>query len=118
MVRVIASRAGVIVGALAVCAGLALVASCAPARAHEWYPLACCNTADCYEIGEPGSREPAPVTTPQGWRLHDGTIVPFNRARVSPDGKFHVCRREAKPSNPIIQPTNEPLCLWAPGLGS
>lgn len=34
------SRAGVIVGTLFVCVGLALVASCAPARAHEWYPLA------------------------------------------------------------------------------
>lgn len=31
----IASRAGVIVGALFVCAGLALVASCAPARARD-----------------------------------------------------------------------------------
>lgn len=105
-----------IIGTLAVIAGLALV-SCTAARAHEWYPLACCNQADCYETGE-GKREPDPVYTPQGWRLHDGVIVPFSRARVSPDGRFHVCRREANPANPIIHPTNEPPCLWAPGVGS
>jgi hypothetical protein len=60
-------------GILAVIAGLVLV-SCTAARAHEWYPLACCNQADCYETGE-GKREPDPVYTPQGWRLHDGVIV-------------------------------------------
>jgi len=116
MLARLATRAGTILGVLAVCAGLAPV-SCTAARAHEWYPLSCCNTSDCYETGA-GKREPDPVYTPQGWRLHDGAVVPFSRARVSPDGKFHVCRREAKPANPIIQPTNEPLCLWAPGLGS
>ncbi len=86
---------------LAVKIGLAVVLlalAVVSARAHEWYPLACCNTADCYEIGEPGAREPAPTYTPQGWRLHDGVVVPFSKARVSPDGKFHVCRWGGKPN--------------------
>ena len=103
-------------GILAVIAGLVLV-SCTAARAHEWYPLACCNQADCCETGE-GKREPDPVYTPQGWQLHDGVIVPFNKARVSPDGRFHVCRYGGKPTSALIAPTNEPPCVWAPGFGS
>jgi hypothetical protein len=99
-------------GIITVVTGLAPV-SCTAARAHEWYPLSCCNTSDCYETGA-GKREPDPVYTPQGWRLHDGAVVPFSKARVSPDGKFHVCRWGGKPTASMIQPTNEPACLWAP----
>jgi len=110
------ARAVAIVGAWLVVAGLALVAACAPARAHDWYPLACCNTADCYQVGD-GQREPAPVFTPQGWRLHDGVVVPFAEARPSPDGKFHVCRYGGNPKAGVIVADRRP-CVFAPASGS
>lgn len=111
------ARALTIVGVLMTIGGLALVSACSPARAHDWYPLACCSASDCYPVGE-GLREPAPTITPGGYRLHDGVVVPFSAARPSPDGQFHVCRQGGAASGALISPTNQQPCLWAPALGS
>lgn len=83
------------------------------ALAHSFYPWECCHDQDCWPTGEPG-REPDPTFTPRGWKLFDGTIVPFNQARPSPDGKFHVCRRGGQANGDLIVPDGKPPCLWAP----
>lgn len=96
---------------------LVLVAAQKAALAHSFYPWACCSDQDCWPTG-PGEREPDPVFTPRGWRLSDGVIVPFNRARPSPDGRFHVCRRGGNISGALIAPPSEPPCLWVPMGGA
>lgn len=83
------------------------------ASAHDWYPANCCNDQDCYPMGE-GEREPKPRYTLQGWRLHDGRVVSFIDARTSPDGRFHVCRIGGVPTQPIVHPTGEKPCFYAP----
>ena len=90
-------------------------------QAHEaasgWaYPWECCSATDCRETGAGGS-EPDPVPSPGGWKLADGTVVPFHLARSSPDGRFHVCRRGGQPKGPVIRPHERPACLWVPSEG-
>lgn len=101
---------------LACAVAVIAVASCAaPARAHSFYPYECCSDQDCWPMGK-GEREPDPVLTPQGWRLHDGEIVAFAETRPSPDGRFHVCRRGGAAEGAVIRPGRP--CLWAPPQGS
>jgi len=52
--------------------------------------------------------------TAAGWQLQDGSIVPFNMTRQSPDGAFHVCRRGGQLTGAVIRPSNSPVCLWVP----
>lgn len=92
---------------------LLLGALAGAARAHEWYPPNCCDDRDCYPMGQ-GEREPRPRATPQGWRLHDGRVIAFIDARASPDGRFHVCRVGGKPTQPVVHPTGEKPCFYAP----
>ncbi len=80
---------------------------------HEWYPPSCCDNRDCYPMGA-GQREPDPRYTPSGWLLHDGRLVPFVDARVSPDGKFHVCRIGGRTNASIVHPTGDKPCLYVP----
>jgi hypothetical protein len=98
---------------IAVAAFSALTAT--SARAHSFYPYECCSDQDCWPMGK-GEREPDPVLTPQGWRLHDGEIVAFAEARPSPDGRFHVCRRGGAAEGAVIRPGRP--CLWVPAQGS
>ena len=88
------------------------------ARAHSFYPWECCHDQDCWPMGlkADGSpeREPEPAFTPAGWRLHDGTLVPHNATRPSPDGRFHVCRRGGQAEGEVIRPPNAVPCLWVP----
>ena len=89
--------------------------------AHEaksgWaYPRECCSERDCTETGA-GRMEADPVPSPSGWRLSDGTVVPFHLARPSPDGRFHVCRRSGETVGEIIKPVDGPVCLWVPADG-
>ena len=84
-----------------------------PALAHSFYPWECCSNTDCWPTGADG-REPDPVFTPRGWKLADGVIVPFDQARPSPDGKFHVCRRGGQADGALIVPDKKLPCLWAP----
>ncbi len=64
------------------------------------------------------AREPEPVATEGGWRLFDGTVIPYANARPSPDGRFHVCRRGGAANGAVIVPGSQknpqPPCLWAP----
>lgn len=82
-----------------------------PARAHEWYPPECCSDRDCWIAGV-GGAEPEPRSTPSGWVLHDGTLVPYHEARPSPDGRFHVCRHGGSVQGAVIRAGR--VCLWAP----
>lgn len=90
---------------------LALASAIAAARAHSFYPYECCSEVDCFPV-------PVPRTeierTAEGWRLKkEGITVPFEAARPSPDGKFHLCRDELGRGK-LIQPYGRPPCLWAP----
>lgn len=92
----------------------------APATGHDWYPALCCSGRDCHPTGAaPGAREPAATLTPQGWRLHDGKLIPHERTRASPvqDGLLHVCRKGGDPRGDVIEVEGRP-CVFAPGLGS
>lgn len=91
---------------------LALLVLTGPALAHSWYPFECCSEKDCF---------PVPVNevriVPGGWTLHDGTMIEYAEARPSPDGKFHVCRRQDG-TGPLIRMHKKPACFWAPIMGS
>jgi len=102
-----------------------LLAAAAPqARAHQapsgWdYPFECCSEADCARIDASEVRE-----TPSGFvvTIRPGrhpmwvterrqTVVlevPYQKARLSPDGFFHLCMNDA----------GELLCFFSPGGGS
>lgn len=85
------------------------------ARAHSWYPHACCSAADCHpaSTGDADAREPDPVRVPGGWKLADGTVIADADAKPSPDGRFHVCRYGGHPRNAVIFTEMKP-CFWAP----
>jgi hypothetical protein len=77
------------------------------------YPWECCSDRDCWQMTT--LTEPEPTPTPTGWKLRDGTIVPFAQVRPSPDGDWHVCRRGGTLSGEVITPSGGKTCLWAPG---
>jgi len=86
-------------------------------HAHEaasgWsYPVECCSSTDCWETSSKTEKDPVPTSA--GWQLQDGSIIPFNMARPSPDGAFHVCRRGGQPTGAVIRPYRSPACLWVP----
>lgn len=83
------------------------------ARAHDWYPWECCHAQDCAPMGE-AMQEPLPKPAPGGWLLDDGMLIPYSQARTSPDGKFHICRRNGERSGALIAPDKRPVCFWAP----
>jgi hypothetical protein len=100
---------------LAVLVIIGLVALGTSGRAHSFYPLECCSDRDCWPMGDAAdAREPAPVVTSAGWKLSDGSIVPFNQARASPDGRFHVCRQSGASTGSVIRPEGRPVCLFTP----
>jgi hypothetical protein len=100
--------------ALSLLAVLVLIAgACTSARAHSWYPHECCSDRDCWMTGTP-DREPDPVFTRDGWLLSDGTLIPHNEARPSPDSRFHVCRRGGAAKGAVIRPKPAEACLWVP----
>lgn len=79
-----------------------------PALAHSWYPAECCSDRDCY---------PVPIervkTVPGGWLVESNAFIPYANARPSPDGRFHICRREDGKGD-LINPSGQPACFWAP----
>lgn len=98
---------------------LAILWSVSPACAHSFYPYECCSDRDCWPTGAGAdAREPDPVAGPGGWRLFDGTIVPYAATRPSPDGRFHVCRSGGALKGALIAPGGRPPCLWVPPNGS
>ena len=107
--------------AAATATALLLVLSTPLGQAHEaasgWpYPWECCSSMDCWEAGT-GRPEPDPIPSPGGWKLSDGTVVPFHLARPSPDGRFYVCRRGGQRTGTVIRPYERPACLWVPTDG-
>lgn len=93
---------------------LLLCLATTPAFGHSFYDPACCSDRDCWPAGkDDDAREPAPRVTPQGYVLHDGTVVPFTDARPSPDGRYHVCRLAGSLSGELIR-TGRKACLYVP----
>lgn len=87
---------------------IALVALPTAALAHSWYPYECCSEQDCFPVAVENVK-----TTTGGWLLQDGTFVGFREARVSPDGRYHVCRyNDGKGA--LISVSGKAACFWAP----
>lgn len=96
------ARAAVVSALLAV-----HLAGVAPAFAHDWYPRDCCSGRDCYPVADSDV-----AWTAGGWLIKaTGEVVPHEKARFAPDGRFHRCSVQGK----IGERT---LCLFVPGLGS
>lgn len=85
---------------------LALLVVAGPAAAHEWYPPACCTGKDCKPYPAENVKR-----TPDGWLLHDGTVIPFDVTRPSQDHQFHRCDM----TNGKIRVMNHQPCFFAPG---
>ena len=89
----------------------------APSR---WdYPFECCSEADCARIDVDAVRESKAgfvVTILPGrhpmWateRRQPAILeIPYGKARLSPDGSFHLCMNDA----------GELLCFFSPGGGT
>jgi hypothetical protein len=98
----------------------ALAASIIYAESHEapsgWeYPLACCSNRDCRQIDASMVSVTAAgyqFTIPAGYHnmAPNGGVylVAYGKARVSPDGEFHLC----------LSPRENVLCAFAPPPGS
>ncbi|MBN8532445.1 MAG: hypothetical protein J0L51_00010 [Rhizobiales bacterium] len=82
-----------------------------PALAHSFYPHECCSDRDCYAVPKERVR-----VIPGGWII-DGFRVSHGEARPSPDGLFHICRREDGKGD-LIRLPGKPACVWAPVEGS
>jgi hypothetical protein len=81
---------------------LFLLASVSPPSAHSWYPIECCSERDCHELDE--THGETVTETSSGWLLWDGRIVARQKARPSPDRKFHLCETRSRGI----------LCFFAP----
>lgn len=88
-----------IFAAAALAAGLALGAG--TAAAHSWYDPWCCSDRDCNPY--PSAKV---SVTDVGYRLDDGTLVPFDEARTSQDGNYHRCVLNGRQR-----------CFYAPPMG-
>ncbi len=64
------------------------------------------------------AKEPDPRVVPGGYLTHDGVFVAEAEVRVSPDGRFHICRQSGALTGGVIKPSSRPLCMWVPGRGS
>ena len=79
--------------AVALCTVAGLFGS-ASAKAHDWYPLSCCSEKDCRALVEANGETVS--ETAEGWHLWDGRWVKRGKARLSPDGKFHLCETRSR----------------------
>lgn len=90
--------------------GVAILAMPTPAKAHQapsgWqYPYECCSDHDCYQI----TRDDIEIVD-DGYLIkasRDHQIVPFSRAKASPDGGWHRCSVGGDPEAWT-------LCLFVP----
>lgn len=71
------------------------------ARSGWSYPMECCHDQDCAEYPEEN------VQVLSGGFLLKPTneFIPQEKARISPDGRYHLCR---------FEPTNTILCFFYP----
>lgn len=81
------------------------------AHAHDWYPWECCSDKDCEVL--PLERV---TVEPDGYHLPNGAVVPHNKIRYSPDGRYHWCRYGG--TGGLIRPSGQQACLWVPGGGT
>jgi hypothetical protein len=91
---------------------IALLAAPALLHAHSWYPFECCSDRDCFPVAV----EDVQVSA-EGYTLADGTFISFKETRPSPDGQYHVCRRQDG-KGAVIRMHKKPACFWAPVVGS
>jgi len=87
------------------------------AKAHDGYPLECCDQRHCKPIEAP-SRQGAHWVLPDGRRFLAGTTR--HSSEIKKTG-FHLCdwnAGDAVPSNyeptKIVQPKGKPVCLFVP----
>lgn len=75
------------------------------------YPIECCSGVDCFEY-------PAENVTIEGdgFRLKEGEYIPRAKARISPDGHYHVCRYQGPTGGGMISSKDLP-CFWYPPQG-
>jgi hypothetical protein len=79
------------------------------ANGHSFYPWECCHDQDCYPIPVEDVK-----ATPQGWFIaKERVTIPYESARPSPDGRFHICRSDLGKGS-LITPKDKPPCFWAP----
>lgn len=94
------------------------------ARAHDWYPRACCSDIDCAPLS------PERVVPTQGGYIvmfeGEEYLVPYENANSSPDGRYHLCwkwtagadgvgKRRLRTSAKEDSYLNRSLvCFWAP----
>ena len=93
---------GALLFGLLVVLGIYLIA--APyARAHDWYPPACCSGGDCGPLDSSRiEREGVDYVIDHRWHVQRSSTTP------SPDGRFHGCWPDKdKP----------PVCVFAPPDG-
>lgn len=84
--------------------GLARCAAAHQASSGWQYPHECCHDRGCAEIPASDVRE-----VPGGFLyVPTGEVVAQSTARISPDGRWHLCR--LSPSSPI-------LCFFYPPPG-
>ncbi len=65
-------------------------------------PVACCSEKDCRPLTD--AKGESVLESMAGWELWDGRTIPRSNAKVSPDGKFHLCEN----------PDKRILCFFAP----
>lgn len=88
-----------------------------PTDPGHWYPAACCNLRDCFEVA-PDLMTP----TQTGWRYEPtGEVIPYDRVRQTPPeagGTFHVCTVGGHPQGRIIGAgMSSGHCVWTPQMG-
>ncbi len=81
---------------------LAVLVASVPSLAHDWYPPSCCSERDCRALVE--AKGETVLESAKGFELWDGRIIARDRARPSPDEKFHLCETRAL----------KVLCFFAP----
>lgn len=96
---------------------LATISHSIQANAHEamsgWaYPLECCSDKDCAEY-------PAENVTivGDGFQLKEGDYIPRAKARISPDGHYHICRYNTENSTGAMITSRDVPCFWYPPQG-
>lgn len=96
----------------------ALVGFASYAFAHSWYPIGCCDDEDC----RPLAAEQVELTDDGYLVKYLGVTVPYDAARVSPDGDYHICNLGGDPEANIVMEwfgddRSDEICFWAPMKG-
>lgn len=93
------------------------------AEAHDWYPISCCHQRDCFPL----AFDEVEITQ-EGYKLPSGEIIPFDKARQSPDEhdnageKYHMCTPQGTRDETVRRTWDSKTkqskpCFWAPQMG-